>query len=74
MTGLLSTTSQDREIFIEVLRGFAILGIFIANLNSFNFYNESAHLVGPFLVPDFDYSISFFQRMFIVGKFYTFFN
>jgi uncharacterized protein len=74
MTGLLPTTSQDREIFMDVLRGFAILGIFIANLNSFNFYNESAHLEGPFLLPAFDHTMSFFQHMFIEGKFYTIFS
>ncbi len=74
MTGLSPVTVLDREVFMDILRGFAILGIFIANLNSFNFYDESARLTGPFLMPDLDHNMSFLQHMFIEGKFYTIFG
>jgi uncharacterized membrane protein YeiB len=52
---------QDREIFMDILRGFAILGIFIANLGAgFSWYNEAAHLTGPLLVPGWDAKMIFY--------------
>jgi len=66
--------NQDREIFMDVLRGFAILGIFIANLNNFSYYSADANLRGPFLLPDLDQNMSFLHHMFIEGKFYTIFS
>jgi len=66
--------NKDREIFMDVLRGFAILGIFIANLNNFSYYSADANLRGPFLLPDLDQNMSFLHHMFIEGKFYTIFS
>ena len=43
MQTLTPVQTNEREIFMDILRGFAILGIFIANLGGFSFYNESAH-------------------------------
>src|SRR5689334_3664781 len=66
--------AKEREIFMDVLRGFAILGIFIANLGSgFSWYNEDAHLKGPFL-SSWDHSMTFLHHMFIEGKFYSIFS
>ena len=66
---------HEREIFMDVLRGFAILGIFIANLGSgFSWYNESVHLTGPMLLPEWDHKMSFLHHMFIEGKFYSIFS
>ena len=51
MQSLTPVHSSEREIFMDVLRGFAILGIFIANLGSgLSWYNEDAKLTGAFLV------------------------
>jgi uncharacterized protein len=67
--------NKDREIFMDVLRGFAIFGILIANLTAgglgggFNKVETS-----PFLLPDFDKQLSFFYTMFIDGKFYSIFS
>lgn len=66
--------NQDREVFMDVLRGFAILGIFIANLNSFSFYSANSTDTGPFLIPALDEKMSFLHHMFIEGKFYTIFS
>ena len=66
--------TKEREIFMDVLRGFAILGIFIANLNSFSWYNEQAHATGPYLLPELDHKMSFLHHMFIEGKFYSIFS
>ena len=64
---------NEREIFIDVLRGFAILGIFIANLNGFSFYQEGLP-PAPYLLPDADKKMSFLHHMFIEGKFYSIFS
>ncbi|MBI1342025.1 MAG: DUF418 domain-containing protein [Terrimonas sp.] len=75
MQALAPVQNKEREIFMDVLRGFAILGIFIANLGSgFSFYNESAGLTGPFLVPVYDHKMNFLHHMFIEGKFYSIFS
>jgi uncharacterized protein len=75
MQTLAPVQHNDREIFMDVLRGFAILGIFIANLGSgFSFYSESAHASGPLLVPYLDHKMSFLHHMFIEGKFYSIFS
>ena len=66
--------TKEREIFMDVLRGFAILGIFIANLAGFSWYNESANATGPMLLPELDHKMSFLHHMFIEGKFYSIFS
>lgn len=60
---------------MDVLRGFAILGIFIANLGTgFSGYNDGAHASGPFLVQGWDTKMQFLHHMFIEGKFYSIFS
>jgi len=66
--------TNERETFMDVLRGFAILGIFIANLTSFTWYSESAHATGPMLLPELDHKMSFLHHMFVEGKFYSIFS
>ncbi len=66
--------TKEREVFMDVLRGFAILGIFIANLDSFNFFNEQAHATGPFLLQKWDHKMLFLHHMFVEGKFYSIFS
>ena len=74
MQTLTPVRAAEREIFMDVLRGFAILGIFIANLNGFSWYNEGAKLTGPYLLPDLDHKMSFLHHMLIEGKFYSIFS
>ncbi|MBK7306741.1 MAG: DUF418 domain-containing protein [Chitinophagaceae bacterium] len=75
MQTLSPVKAAEREIFMDVLRGFAILGIFIANLGSgFSGYNESAHATGPLLAQDWDHKMTFLHHMFIEGKFYSIFS
>ena len=67
--------SHERETFMDVLRGFAILGIFIANLGTgFSGYRAADELAGPFLVGSLDHKMSFLHHMFIEGKFYSIFS
>ena len=74
MQQLTPVQAGERETFMDVLRGFAILGIFIANLGSgLSWYNEDAKLTGPFLVPGWDHKMTFLHHLFIEGKFYSIF-
>src|SRR5258705_5362387 len=66
--------ANERETFMDVLRGFAILGIFIANLDGFSWYSEDAHATGPMLLPGLDHKMSFLHHMFVEGKFYSIFS
>ena len=74
MQALTPVQTNEREIFMDVLRGFAILGIFIANLDGFSWYNEQAHATGPLLLRRWDHKMSFLHHMFIEGKFYSIFS
>ena len=74
MQSLSPVKAAEREIFMDVLRGFAILGIFIANLAGFTWYAENDHLSGPWLIPALDHKMRFLHYMFIEGKFYSIFS
>jgi uncharacterized protein len=74
MQGIQPVRHHEREIFMDVLRGFAILGIFIANLNAFSWYSEGARQSGPFLLAEWDHKMAFLQHVFIEGKFYSIFS
>jgi uncharacterized protein len=66
--------AAEREIFMDALRGFAILGIFIANLNGFSWYDSFHPVTGPYAVPGADDTMFFLHHLFIEGKFYTIFS
>ena len=75
METLAPVQTNEREKFMDVLRGFAVLGIFIANLGSgFSWYSEQAHATGPFLLEGWDHKMQFLHHMFIEGKFYSIFS
>jgi uncharacterized protein len=74
MSPLQPIASRDREIFMDVLRGFAILGIFIANLNGFSWYFPESGNTGPWLLPEQDHTMAFLHHLFIEGKFYSIFS
>lgn len=74
MQALAPVKANEREIFMDVLRGFAILGIFIANLNGFSWYREGLPAASPYLLPQADRSMSFLHHLFIEGKFYSIFS
>ncbi len=59
---------------MDVLRGIAILGIFIANLNGFSWYFPDPEKTGPWLLPEQDHTMAFLHHMFIEGKFYSIFS
>jgi uncharacterized protein len=66
--------NNDREIFLDALRGFAILGIFIANLRGLSFFDENAKIYSSWIIQGLDDKMSFLQNVFIEGKFYSIFS
>lgn len=75
MQTLVPVKANERIVFMDVLRGFAILGIFIANLGTgFSWYSEKAMETGPLLLPALDHKMTFLHHMFIEGKFYSIFS
>ncbi len=68
--------NKEREVFMDVLRGFAIFGILIANLamGGLSLYSASNKQVGTFLLPEIDHVLSFLYSIFIDGKFYSIFS
>lgn len=74
MQTLAPVQASDRETFMDVLRGFAILGIFIANLYSFSFYSPDLPDNSPYLLPGPDHTMAFLHHLFIEGKFYSIFS
>lgn len=62
--------SKDREVFMDVLRGFAIFGILIANLTIGGLgWGPNRVESSPFLLPELDKQLNFLYAMFIEGKF-----
>jgi uncharacterized protein len=65
---------ESRIWIMDALRGFAILGIFIANLGSgFAFYDGQAQNVGPYFT-SWDHQMIKLHHFLIEGKFYSIFS
>jgi uncharacterized protein len=62
---------DQREPLMDVLRGFAILGIFIANLHYMSMYHPEKQ--GAFF-SKFDDTVEYLQSLLIEGKFYSIFS
>jgi uncharacterized protein len=72
MTDLPSNTNAGREHFMDALRGFALLGIFIVNVPGFT--NPHPEGDGPWIFHTADKLMYFLQTMLIEGKFYSIFS
>ena len=66
--------NSERELFLDVLRGFAILGIFIANLGGFSQFNGDAKITSPWILESWDDKMEFLHHWLIEGKFYSIFS
>ena len=63
-----------RTIVVDALRGWAILGIFLANLNGMNFYHPQQTTGGPWMLAPWDFYVYFLELVALEGKFYTLFS
>ncbi len=69
------TRTEERERFMDVLRGFAVLGIFIANLDFFTYYFlVQPGTTGDLLWPGWDQKMKVLHQVLIEGKFYSIFS
>ncbi|MEO7445294.1 MAG: DUF418 domain-containing protein [Ferruginibacter sp.] len=67
--------TNERAAILDVLRGFAIFGIFIMNLYAFSFgWAMSPEQKAALTLARFDGTTMFIQHMFFEGKFYSLFS
>lgn len=67
--------TTDRSLFLDALRGFALLGVCLANYPEFSLYSFLPDdLAGSLPSARVDSIFRFFQLMFVDGKFYTLFS
>ena len=72
---VLPVQKNDRIQLLDILRGFAILGIFIMNLEGFTFYwslNDAQKAQLP--LAQYSDAAEFLMNMFLEGKFYSIFS
>ena len=68
------STSQ-RHIFLDALRGFALLGVCLANYPEFSLYTfQPESVIEAMPTAGVDRAVKFLQYLFIDGKFYTLFS
>ncbi len=73
MSSIKPTTSSERLLVIDALRGFALFGILLANLYSFIGYNTLSNQE-IIALPIMDKAVLFFIDWFVEGKFYSIFS
>lgn len=67
--------SSERQVILDALRGFAILGICMANYPEFSLYTfQSEAAVAAMPTAEADRILRFLLYMFVDGKFYTIFS
>ncbi|MDE7475467.1 MAG: DUF418 domain-containing protein [Duncaniella sp.] len=73
--GAAPVTGTKRHIFLDALRGFALLGVCLANYPEFSLYSFQPDEVADGMASaGVDRVVKFLQYVFIDGKFYTLFS
>lgn len=74
-TDISPVSASRRHIFLDALRGFALLGVCLANYPEFSLYTFQPDSVAAAMPgADIDTYVKFFQYLLIDGKFYTLFS
>lgn len=74
-TSLAPVAASKRHIFLDALRGFALLGVCLANYPEFSLYSFHPDSVAAEMPgADIDRIVKFLQYLLIDGKFYTLFS
>ena len=73
-TGLAPIANSERIVALDVIRGFALLGIFLMNIEWFNRPISELDAGMQAGISGFDYWSSWFVHVFVRGKFWTMFS
>ncbi len=74
-TNMQPTSVKKRHIFLDALRGFALLGVCLANYPEFSLYTfQTETTIQSMPSAEIDGVVKFLQYLFIDGKFYTLFS
>lgn len=75
MSNITPTSTSQRHIFLDALRGFALLGVCLANYPEFSLYTfQQDSVIDAMPTAGVDKIVRFLQYLFIDGKFYTLFS
>lgn len=67
--------SSERYVILDALRGFAILGICMANYSEFSLYTfQSSETIKAMPTSGIDHVLRYLLYIFVDGKFYTLFS
>lgn len=67
--------TSERHVILDALRGFALLGICLANFPEFSLYTfQKLRIVEAMPTAEIDKVVRFLQYLFVDGKFYTIFS
>ncbi len=73
--GMAPVKTSERHIILDALRGFALLGICLANFPEFSLYTfQKPEVVAAMPTAGIDKIVRFLQYLFVDGKFYTIFS
>ena len=73
MTSTLPTEEKDREIIVDVIRGFSLIGVLIANFTSYVNQQTPEHILNS-ISSSFDTSLMNINAIFLEWKFMTLFS
>lgn len=66
--------TSERHVILDALRGFALLGICLANFPEFSLYTfQKLRITEAMPTAEIDKVVRFLQYLFVDGKFYTIF-
>lgn len=73
MTTALPIQQNDRVVIVDIIRGFALIGVLIANFTSYNYENLPPSIFDAISSP-LDKALNNFNTVFFEWKFYTLFS
>ena len=73
MTEARPVQQNERTVIVDIVRGFALVGVLIANTNSYNYQNLPSDVFNSISSP-FDKALNNFNTVFIESKFFTIFS
>ncbi|ALS97305.1 DUF418 domain-containing protein [Lacimicrobium alkaliphilum] len=73
-TGVLPASSAERIVLLDAVRGFALLGILLMNIEYFQRPLQAIMLGFDTQQQGMDYAVAWFSFTFVQGKFYTLFS